>query len=133
ANARYRYSFDMLGEAAITAADAKRYFAAYASAIASIGNSVREPRAAVFAQPSISVKLSALHPRYEYAQRERVLSELVPATVELPRAAPDGGIGMTIDAEEAERLELSLELFARARRDPSLAGWEGLGLAVQAY
>ena len=133
ANAHYRYSFDMLGEAAITAADAKRYFAAYASAIASIGNSVRERSAVVFGQPSISVKLSALHPRYEYAQRERVVSELSPAMIDLARSAQRGGIGMTIDAEEAERLELSLELFARARRDPSLEGWEGLGLAVQAY
>src|SRR5436305_5263206 len=83
ANARFRYSFDMLGEAAITAADAKRYFAAYASAIASIGNSVRERSAVVFGQPSISVKLSALHPRYEYAQRERVVSELSPAMIDL--------------------------------------------------
>ncbi|HEY3179393.1 MAG TPA: bifunctional proline dehydrogenase/L-glutamate gamma-semialdehyde dehydrogenase PutA [Casimicrobiaceae bacterium] len=132
-NARYRYSFDMLGEAAITAADARRYFAAYASAIASIGNSVRERSASVFAQPSISVKLSALHPRYEYAQRERVLAELVPAIVELADTAQRGGIGMTIDAEEVERLELSLEIFARARRDAALAGWEGLGLAVQGY
>src|SRR5438105_6100080 len=133
AHARNRYSFDMLGEAAITAADAARYFAAYAGAIASIGHSVRERAASVFAQPSISVKLSALHPRYEYPQRERVLSELTPAIVDLARAAQKGGIGMTIDAEEAERLELSLELFARVRRDPTLAGWEGLGLAVQAY
>ncbi len=133
ANVSYRYSFDMLGEAAVTAADATRYLTAYAGAISSIGNSVRERGAEVFAQPSISVKLSALHPRYEYAQRERVLSELAPAIVELAGAAQRGGIGMTIDAEEAERLELSLELFGHARRDPSLAGWEGLGLAVQAY
>src|SRR5438046_5904778 len=92
ANTHYRYSFNMLGEAAITAVDAKSYFAAYASAIASIGNSVSERSDTVFAQPSISVKLSALHPRYEYAQRERVLSELVPAIVDLARAAQRGGI-----------------------------------------
>ena len=132
-NARYRYSYDMLGEAALTAADATRYLAAYGDAIAAIGTSVADRAAPVYAQPSISVKLSALHPRYEYAQRERVLEELTPSIVELARRARDHGIGMTIDAEEAERLELSLELFARARRDRSLSGWEGLGLAVQAY
>jgi RHH-type proline utilization regulon transcriptional repressor/proline dehydrogenase/delta 1-pyrroline-5-carboxylate dehydrogenase len=133
ANARFRYSFDMLGEAAITAADAKRYLAAYAKAIAAIGNGVRDADASIHAQPSISVKLSALHPRYEYSQRDRVVAELLPVIVDLARAARGAGIGITIDAEEAERLELSLELFARARRDPGLSGYEGLGLAVQAY
>ncbi len=87
----------------------------------------------MFAQPSISVKLSALHPRYELAQRERVLSELVPTLTGLAQVAQSHEIGMTIDAEEAERLELSLEIFGRIRRDASLRGWEGLGLAVQAY
>ena len=93
----------------------------------------RDRDATVFAQPSISVKLSALHPRYEYPQRRRVLAELVPSLTALAQIAKSHGIGMTIDAEEAERLELSLEIFARLRRDPALAGWEGLGLAVQAY
>ncbi len=127
-----RYSYDMLGESALTAAGARDYQAAYADAIAAIGGA-REPGASVLAQPSISVKLSALHPRYEFAQRARVLAELAPALLELCRLARDRGIGLTVDAEEAERLELSLEVFARVRRDASLAGWDGFGLAVQAY
>ena len=131
-NARFRHSFDMLGESALTAADAARYHASYADAIAAIGLA-RDRDATVFAQPSISVKLSALHPRYEYPQYRRVLAELLPSLTALAKIAKGHGIGMTIDAEEAERLELSLEIFARLRRDPALAGWEGLGLAVQAY
>ncbi|HTL76904.1 MAG TPA: bifunctional proline dehydrogenase/L-glutamate gamma-semialdehyde dehydrogenase PutA [Casimicrobiaceae bacterium] len=131
-DAPWRYSYDMLGEAAVTAADAARYFDAYRHAIATVGRASAEG-APIFARPSVSVKLSALHPRYEYPQRERVLAELVPTTIALAREARDAQIGMTIDAEEAERLELSLELFARVRREPSLAGWHGLGLAVQAY
>ncbi|MGH8850023.1 MAG: bifunctional proline dehydrogenase/L-glutamate gamma-semialdehyde dehydrogenase PutA, partial [Casimicrobiaceae bacterium] len=131
-SARFRHSFDMLGESALTSADAARYHAAYAEAITAIGGA-RDRDGAVFAQPGISVKLSALHPRYEYPQRRRVLAELVPAVTALAQIARAQGIGMTIDAEEAERLELSLEIFARLRRDPALAGWEGLGLAVQAY
>jgi RHH-type proline utilization regulon transcriptional repressor/proline dehydrogenase/delta 1-pyrroline-5-carboxylate dehydrogenase len=129
---KFRHSFDMLGESSLTAADATRYHAAYADAIAAIGGA-RDRDAAVFAQPGISVKLSALHPRYEYPQRRRVLAELVPAVTALAQIAKAQGIGMTIDAEEAERLEISLEIFARLRRDPTLACWEGLGLAVQAY
>ncbi|HET9046856.1 MAG TPA: bifunctional proline dehydrogenase/L-glutamate gamma-semialdehyde dehydrogenase PutA [Casimicrobiaceae bacterium] len=132
-NTRYRYSYDMLGEAALTGADATRYLAAYADAIAAIGGSVAGRDVPVFAQPSISVKLSALHPRYEFSQRRRLLAELVPSLVTLARRAGELGIGMTIDAEESERLELSLEVFARLRRDATLDGWEGLGLAVQAY
>ena len=131
-SARFRHSFDMLGESALTAADAARYHAAYADAITAIGLA-REQGATVFAQPSISVKLSALHPRYEYPQHRRVLAELTPALTTLAQIAKAHGVGMTIDAEEAERLELSLEIFARLRRDPTLGGWEGLGLAVQAY
>src|SRR5205823_3104215 len=107
-------------EAAVTAADAARYLDAYRHAIETIGAASDAAAASVFARPSISVKLSALHPRYEYAQRERVLNELVPAVVSLARDARAQRIGMTIDAEEAERLELSLELFARVRRDPQL-------------
>src|SRR5450755_3150331 len=127
-----RYSYDMLGESAIAAADAKAYFAAYTSAIAAIG-AQHEPGVSVFAQPSISVKLSALHPRYEPTQQRRVLLELVPRLIELCALARKHEIGLTIDAEEAERLELSLEIFARVRRDASLAGWHGFGFAVQAY
>jgi proline dehydrogenase len=129
----YRHSYDMLGEAAVTADDADRYFAAYRHAIEVIGEAANPDEAAVFARPSISVKLSALHPRYEYPQRERVLDELAPAIVALARDARARRIGMTIDAEEAERLELSLELFARVRRNGDLDGWDGLGLALQAY
>jgi RHH-type proline utilization regulon transcriptional repressor/proline dehydrogenase/delta 1-pyrroline-5-carboxylate dehydrogenase len=129
----YRHSYDMLGEAAVTAADAARYLGAYRGAIAVIGGEAQATPLSEFARPSLSVKLSALHPRYEYAQRVRVLAELVPAVSALARDARAHAIGKTIDAEEAERLELSLELFARVRRDPDLAGWSGLGLAVQAY
>ncbi|MDH3232582.1 MAG: bifunctional proline dehydrogenase/L-glutamate gamma-semialdehyde dehydrogenase PutA [Alphaproteobacteria bacterium] len=127
----YRHSFDMLGEAARTAADAERYFEAYASAIATIGTEVdtRDP----IDQPGISVKLSALHPRYEYAQRERVLAELTPRLIELAAIAKDAGIGLTVDAEEADRLDLSLDVFDQVSAAPHLADWDGLGIAVQAY
>ncbi len=127
-----RYSYDMLGESALSAADAHTYFAAYTAAIAAIG-ATHQPGVSVFAQPSISVKLSALHPRYEPTQQRRVLAELVPRVLELCVMAREYDIGLTIDAEEAERLELSLEIFAQVRRDARLAGWNGFGLAVQAY
>lgn len=127
----YRHSYDMLGEAARTAADARRYFASYDSAIAAIGATVDGRD--IFAAPSISVKLSALHPRYEEAQRERVLRELVPTIKTLARHAKTAGIGLTIDAEEAERLDLSLDLIEALATAPDLVGWNGLGLAVQAY
>ena len=133
AHSAYRHSYDMLGEAAVTGTDATRYFDSYRHAIATIGVSADAGEASVFARPSISVKLSALHPRYEYPQRERVFAELVPIVKSLAKDARAHRIGMTIDAEEAERLELSLELFARVRRDSALADWHGLGLAVQAY
>ncbi len=128
----YRYSFDMLGEAALTKSDAARYLESYSSAIDSIGNSVETP-VDVLAAPSISVKLSALHPRYSYTQYDRVMSELVPRVVELAVQAYDKGIALTIDAEEADRLEISLEIFERVYRDKRLTSYEGLGLAVQAY
>jgi RHH-type proline utilization regulon transcriptional repressor/proline dehydrogenase/delta 1-pyrroline-5-carboxylate dehydrogenase len=127
----YRHSYDMLGEAARTAADARRYLAAYEGAIAAIGRAV-EGRDIV-AAPGISVKLSALHPRYEEGQRERVMRDLLPAVSALARHAKAAGIGFTIDAEEADRLDLSLDLIAALAEDPVLAGWNGLGLAVQAY
>jgi RHH-type proline utilization regulon transcriptional repressor/proline dehydrogenase/delta 1-pyrroline-5-carboxylate dehydrogenase len=134
-HARYRHSFDMLGEAAFTAADAERYFASYAAAIDAIAAHARERDAgrAVFERPGISIKLSALHPRYEFAQRERVVAELVPRVLALVERARAGDVGVTLDAEEAERLELSLDILERVFAAPSLAGWEGLGLAVQAY
>jgi RHH-type proline utilization regulon transcriptional repressor/proline dehydrogenase/delta 1-pyrroline-5-carboxylate dehydrogenase len=131
AGAEYLYSFDMLGEGARTAADAERYFQAYAQAIAAIGRSAGNdelPR-----RPGISVKLSALHPRYEPLSRERVLAELAPRLLELARAAKSFELNFTVDAEEADRLELSLEVIAAVLRDSSLAGWDGFGLAVQAY
>ncbi|KGM51089.1 integrase [Lysobacter concretionis Ko07 = DSM 16239] len=132
-NANYRYSYDMLGEAALTQADALRYQDAYRQAIQAIGGSGDFTGADVFATPSISVKLSALHPRYEHAKRARVLAELVPRVLELARLARQHGIGFTVDAEEADRLELSLDVFAAAFRDASLDGWNGCGLAIQAY
>ena len=130
-NANYRYSFDMLGEGALTSQDAARYREAYRKAIHAIGRT--GPFTDVFAAPSISIKLSALHPRYEHAKRARVMKELAPVILELAQLAKSHGIGFTIDAEEADRLELSLDLIEATFSDPSLDGWEGYGLAVQAY
>ncbi len=130
-NASYRYSFDMLGEGALTTTDALRYQQAYRDAIHAIGKT--GPFDGVFAAPSISVKLSALHPRYEHAKRERVLAELGPRLLELSQLAQSYGIGLTIDAEESDRLELSLDLIFAVLADPSLRGWDGFGIVVQAY
>ena len=127
----FRYSFDMLGEGARTAADAARYFEAYAAAIDAIG--ARAGNVALPARPGISVKLSALHPRYEAVSRERVLAELSPKVLELARRAKAHDLNFTVDAEEADRLELSLDVIGKVLADRSLAGWEGFGLAVQAY
>jgi len=131
AHREFRYSFDMLGEGARTVADAAQYFDAYAEAIAAIG--ARAGNAALPARPGISVKLSALHSRYEAVSRERVLAELAPRLLELARQAKRHDLNFTVDAEEADRLELSLEVIGKVLADPSLAGWEGFGLAVQAY
>jgi RHH-type proline utilization regulon transcriptional repressor/proline dehydrogenase/delta 1-pyrroline-5-carboxylate dehydrogenase len=128
----YRHSYDMLGEAARTAADAQRYMDSYRAAIDAIGGAAKGAPS-VHDAPNISVKLSALHPRYEFAQRKRVLSELVPRIAELARRARDKGIGLTVDAEEADRLDLSLDLIEAVSGDPGLKGWDGFGLAVQAY
>ena len=128
----YRQSYDMLGEAALTAEDARRYFDDYTDAIDAIGAAV-EKNMRVFDAPSISVKLSALHPRYELAQRARVMRELAPMLLALAERARKHAMGLTVDAEEAERLDLSLDIFEAVYRSPSLAGWEGFGLAVQAY
>jgi len=130
-NAAYRYSFDMLGEAALTQRDADRYLKAYSDAIDAIGGT--GPFADEITAPSISVKLSALHPRYEHAKRERVLAELAPRLLQLAQRAKGYGIGLTIDAEEADRLELSLDVIEAAWSDASLAGWNGFGIVVQAY
>jgi RHH-type proline utilization regulon transcriptional repressor/proline dehydrogenase/delta 1-pyrroline-5-carboxylate dehydrogenase len=131
AHREFLYSFDMLGEGARTAADAERYFQSYADAIAAIGRSAGN--AALPRRPGISVKLSALHPRYEPASRGRVLAELAPRLLELARLAKRDALNLTVDAEEADRLELSLDVVAAVLRDSSLAGWDGFGLAVQAY
>ncbi len=133
-NARYRYSFDMLGESALTMHDADRYLDAYGRAIDSLGASAKRARNATpESLPSISVKLSALHPRYEFAQRARVHAELTPRLVKLAERAAAVGIALTVDAEESERLELSLEIVDAVLCAPALAGWQGFGLAVQAY
>jgi RHH-type transcriptional regulator, proline utilization regulon repressor / proline dehydrogenase / delta 1-pyrroline-5-carboxylate dehydrogenase len=125
------YSFDMLGEGARTAADAAKYFAAYAHAIEATGANGRN--AASPGRPGLSVKLSALHPRYEAISRERVCNELTPRVIALAQMAKQRDMPITIDAEEADRLELSLDVIAATLDDRSLAGWNGFGLAVQAY
>ena len=131
AHGEFLYSFDMLGEGARNAADAARYFESYASAINAIGKAAGY--AVLPKRPGISVKLSALHPRYEALSRERVLKELTPKLLDLARMAKKHELNFTVDAEEADRLELSLEIIAATLRDPSLANWDGFGLAVQAY
>jgi RHH-type proline utilization regulon transcriptional repressor/proline dehydrogenase/delta 1-pyrroline-5-carboxylate dehydrogenase len=125
------YSFDMLGEAAVTAKDAQRYAAAYAHAISVIGASRRG--ATIHGSPGISVKLSALHPRYSYMQKDRVWDELYSRLLNLAVLASGYGIGFNIDAEEADRLELSLDLLEALAADPALGSWQGLGFVVQAY
>lgn len=127
----YRYSYDMLGEAARTEEDAQRYLRAYETAIHAIGKA--SAGKGVIDGPGISVKLSALHPRYEPGKRDKMLDVLVGRTLDLARLAKSYDIGFCIDAEESERLELSLEIIERVYSDPSLDGWEGFGLAVQAY
>lgn len=127
----YRYSYDMLGEAARTSEDAARYFEAYSQAIAAIGKASNN-RGPIHG-PGISIKLSALHPRYELAKRERVLKELTPSLLQLAQQAKAVNIALTIDAEEAERLDLSLDVIESVFLDVSLDGWEGFGLAVQSY
>ncbi|MCP4616866.1 MAG: bifunctional proline dehydrogenase/L-glutamate gamma-semialdehyde dehydrogenase PutA [Bradyrhizobium sp.] len=126
-----RYSFDMLGEGARTAEDATRYFDAYAYAIDAIGHAAGANP--LPDRPGISVKLSALHPRFEAVSRGRVMKELVPRLIDLARRAQAFDLNFTVDAEEADRLELSLDVIAAALAEPSLTGWNGFGLAIQAY
>jgi RHH-type proline utilization regulon transcriptional repressor/proline dehydrogenase/delta 1-pyrroline-5-carboxylate dehydrogenase len=130
-HASFRYSFDMLGEGARTGADADQYFRAYAEAIEAIGGNAGN--AALPGRPGISVKLSALHPRYEAISRDRVRAELKPRLLELAQLAKTHDLQFTIDAEEADRLELSLDIIGAVLDDASLGGWDGFGLAVQAY
>ena len=131
----YRHSFDMLGEGARTAADAKRYFKSYADSIESIGTFMAKNAKGkeLPDRMGISVKLSALHPRYLATHRERVMRELVPDLLKLAQMAKAHQLNFTVDAEEADRLELSLDVIAAVFADPSLDGWDGFGLAIQAY
>jgi RHH-type proline utilization regulon transcriptional repressor/proline dehydrogenase/delta 1-pyrroline-5-carboxylate dehydrogenase len=128
----YRYSYDMLGEAALTTNDALRYFNAYSAAIEEIGSS-SHTMSNIYVKPGISIKLSALHPRYQEAQREQVLRDLVPMLLKLALLSKKYDIGMTIDAEESERLDLSLDVIEKVFNDESLDGWNGFGVAVQSY
>ncbi|MFQ5936007.1 MAG: bifunctional proline dehydrogenase/L-glutamate gamma-semialdehyde dehydrogenase PutA [Acidiferrobacterales bacterium] len=132
AHREYRHSYDMLGEAALTDEDAVGYCKAYANAI----NALAEPAknfSDIFSAPGISIKLSALHPRYQFAQRERVLKELVPRLHDLAGLGRAAGIGVALDAEEANRLEISLEVFEAIYGSSDLADWNGFGLVVQGY
>jgi len=131
----YRYSYDMLGEAATTEADAQRYWASYTSAIHAIGKSRGKSgiKSGIYKGPGISVKLSALHPRYVRSQRERVMAELLPRLKSLLLLAKHYDMGFNMDAEEADRLDLSLDLLEALVFDPDLAGWDGIGFVVQAY
>jgi RHH-type proline utilization regulon transcriptional repressor/proline dehydrogenase/delta 1-pyrroline-5-carboxylate dehydrogenase len=129
-------SFDMLGEGARSDAQARHYQEAYATAIEAIASATREARAAgagPHAVHAISIKLSAFEPRYSLARRERVRARLIPRALELARLAARHGLGLTIDAEEADRLEISLEVIAALARDPTTRSWPGLGMAIQAY
>ncbi len=127
----YRYSYDMLGEAALTESDAANYYASYETAIHAIGRA--SAGRGIRNGPGISVKLSALHPRYSRAQRDRVMTELLPRVKALVLLAKQYNIGLNIDAEEADRLELSLDLMEAMAHDPDLAGFDGIGFVVQAY
>ena len=127
----FRHSYDMLGEAAATAEDAQRYYLAYQHAIHAIGNA--SARRGIYDGSGISIKLSALHPRYSRAQRTRVLAELLPRVRALTMLARQHDIGINIDAEEADRLDLSLDLLEALCFDDSLEGWNGIGFVVQAY
>ena len=127
----FRYSYDMLGEAATTSADAARYYRDYENAIHAIGEAAAGR--GVYEGPGISIKLSALHPRYVRAKAERVMQELLPNVKKLAKLAKHYDIGLNIDAEEADRLELSLDLLESLSQDPELGEWNGLGFVIQAY
>ncbi|BEU97138.1 trifunctional transcriptional regulator/proline dehydrogenase/L-glutamate gamma-semialdehyde dehydrogenase [Acidovorax sp. DW039] len=127
----FRYSYDMLGEAALTSEDAERYYGSYEQAIHAIGKASNGR--GIYEGPGISIKLSALHPRYSRAQFGRVMEELYPLVLRLTELARQYDIGLNIDAEEADRLELSLDLLERLCHEPTLAGWNGIGFVIQAY
>jgi RHH-type proline utilization regulon transcriptional repressor/proline dehydrogenase/delta 1-pyrroline-5-carboxylate dehydrogenase len=126
----YRYSFDMLGESALTDDDAQRYFQAYYQAIETLAEAAQHD---LFANPAISIKLSALYPRYEALQHRNAIDSLSEKLLALAKRARDANISVTIDAEESERLDMSLDIYAKVSGDPALIGWPGLGFAVQAY
>ncbi|MFM4974815.1 trifunctional transcriptional regulator/proline dehydrogenase/L-glutamate gamma-semialdehyde dehydrogenase [Aeromonas rivipollensis] len=130
-NRGFRYSYDMLGEAALTEEDAKRYLASYEQAIHAIGKASHGR--GIYEGPGISIKLSALHPRYSRAQYDRVMEELYPTLLGLTQLARQYDIGINIDAEEADRLEISLDLLEKLCFDPSHADWNGIGFVIQAY
>ena len=130
-NKGFTYSYDMLGEGARTMEDADRYFQSYMMAIKVIGEAAKNR--GPFKSPGISVKLSAIHPRYRFSHRDRVMNELVPRLKTLAIAAKSYNISFTVDAEEADRLELSMDVIEAVFADAELAGWEGFGLAIQAY
>ncbi|MGE6194558.1 trifunctional transcriptional regulator/proline dehydrogenase/L-glutamate gamma-semialdehyde dehydrogenase [Aeromonas media] len=130
-NRGFRYSYDMLGEAALTEEDAKRYLASYEQAIHAIGKASHGR--GIYEGPGISIKLSALHPRYSRVQYDRVMEELYPTLLGLTQLARQYDIGINIDAEEADRLEISLDLLEKLCFDPSLADWNGIGFVIQAY
>ncbi|KGJ89211.1 bifunctional proline dehydrogenase/L-glutamate gamma-semialdehyde dehydrogenase PutA [Thalassotalea sp. ND16A] len=127
----YTYSYDMLGEGARTMKDADRYFDSYVKAIAVIGKAAKGkgPQKS----PGISIKLSAIHPRYEFSHRDRVIEELIPRLKDLALRAKAYNIGFTVDAEEADRLDISLDVIGAVFLDDDLAGWDGFGIALQAY
>ena len=127
----YTFSYDMLGEAAMTANDAEDFFDAYANAIETLASKTKSDD--IRENPGISIKLSALHPRYEMTHKERVMNELVPRVLVLAQQAKAAKIGLNIDAEEADRLDLSLDVIQAVLSDPSLQGWDGFGIVVQAY
>ncbi|HDI3031961.1 TPA: trifunctional transcriptional regulator/proline dehydrogenase/L-glutamate gamma-semialdehyde dehydrogenase [Cronobacter turicensis] len=127
----FRYSYDMLGEAALTAADAQAYMVSYQQAIHAIGKASNGR--GIYEGPGISIKLSALHPRYSRAQYDRVMEELYPRLKSLTLLARQYDIGINIDAEEADRLEISLDLLEKLCFEPDLAGWNGIGFVIQAY
>lgn len=131
AKAGYTFSYDMLGEAALTEADASKFYDAYHNAIRYLAK--HATAATVRENPGISIKLSALHPRYEVGQKARVMNELVERTLALTVLAKDANMGLNIDAEEADRLDLSLDVIEAVLKDPRLAGWDGFGVVVQAY
>ncbi|MFT6435064.1 MAG: RHH-type proline utilization regulon transcriptional repressor/proline dehydrogenase [Candidatus Azotimanducaceae bacterium] len=127
----FLYSYDMLGEAALTQADADEYYESYANAIHAIGKQAGD--GPLIDQPGISVKLSALHPRFEYAKTQRLLKELAPRLNSLAKLAKKYNLGLNVDAEEARRVEPFLHVVKAALSDPKLAGWDGFGLVIQAY